>query len=131
MIGMDNKIEWDTKPLKAAVKKANYRNLGHAAASLRKDAIKSIVQSGSPSRPGEPVHTRYGLAKWALLYAVDKEAEEAVVGFSAHKVDEAMAAHELGERHKGTDYPARPTIGPALGRNASRLAESWGGSIGQ
>jgi hypothetical protein len=131
MIGVDGKAEFDGKPVEEAAKKAAYKNLGHAAASLRKEAIASIKKDRGPSPAGEPVHTRQGLAKRALLYAVDKEAEEAVVGFSAAVVDEAMAAHELGEPHKGTDFPKRPTIGPALERNASRLAETFEGTIGR
>jgi indolepyruvate ferredoxin oxidoreductase beta subunit len=52
-----------------AAKTAEFRNLGHAAASIRKDAVASIKTSDEPSPPGEPPHallseTARHLALW-------------------------------------------------------------------
>jgi hypothetical protein len=131
MIGIEAQTEFSEKPVKDAEKRAAYENLGHAAASLRKAAIASIEESSRPSEPGRPIHTRRGLARRAILYAVDRENEEAVVGFSAERIGDAMAAHELGEIYKGAAYPQRPTMIPALEASADRMGDQWRGSIGQ
>lgn len=117
------------KNIDVAVDKAAFRNFGHAAASIRKDAISTIEKSEKASEPGTPPHTRHGLAKRALQYAANKEG--AVIGFAASLVGQSMAAHEFGGQYKGEDYPARPTMGPALERGAPRFAGSWAGSVGQ
>ena len=65
----------------------------------------------------------------AIVYAADKES--AVVGPRHSVVGEAGAAHEFGEEFRGTDYPERSYMEPALDANLDRFAASWGGSIGE
>ena len=130
MIAMDTHVEFAAQPIKKAADKAVFESLGHAAGSTRRAAIKSIRKSAKPAAPDRPVHTKKGLAKRAVLYAADEELGEAVVGFSASVIGEAMAAHERGDFYRGTLYPKRPTIGPALEAGAARLGEAIEGSIG-
>jgi len=116
--------------IEIAEERARARNFGHAAAIIRKDAIASIVPDplGKPSPKGRPVATRRGLVRRAIVYAADKYG--AVIGPTANLVGTSMSAHEFGGEYKGGNYPARPTMGPALSRNTDRFAGSWRGSIG-
>ncbi len=131
MFSLTVKTEDTTKRVADAAQKANFKNLGHAAASLRKDAVASIQRSKGPSQPGQPVHTRKGLARRALLYAMSADKSSAVVGFSSSVIGRAMHAHEFGGEFRGQDYPERPVMTPALERAITRLAGEWKGTIGQ
>ena len=128
MFGMSVKVEMDTKPLTKAVDDSAFRNLGHAAASIRKTAIESIQQSAYPSAVGDPPHTRRGALPRSILFAVDSEG--AVIGPSFLAIVDVAAAHEFGEEFRGTQFPARPFMGPALEQNLDRFASQWAGSIG-
>lgn len=113
--------------------KGPYKSLGHGAASIRKTAIESIRQDplGEPSDPGQPIHTRRGFARRAILFAVDRMHDEAVIGFADSKIGDAMSGHELGERYKGADFPERPTMAPAMRESAFRFAQAFEGSLGE
>jgi len=110
-----------------------FRSLGNAAAAIRNTARSLIVRSKTPSAPGEAIHSATGQAAWsnAVLYAVDERAGDAVVGFNAAVMGESMSGHEKGERYMGTDFPERPTMGPALEINLVRFADEFEGSIGE
>ncbi|MCE9555917.1 MAG: hypothetical protein K8T91_21420 [Planctomycetes bacterium] len=112
-----------------AAKKAAFRNFGHAAASIRKDAMASIERSDAPSEPGEPPHTAGGLLPRSIAYAVDENG--AVIGPRASVVGQAGAAHEHGETFHGDDFPQREFMGPALDRAIPRIGGEWKGSIGE
>ena len=131
MIGIAVQIVDRLARVKAAADKAGYRNLGHAAASLRKTAALSIERSDEPSAPGEPPHTRRGQLPRAIRFDVDRTRQEAVIGPRASVVGEAGAAHEFGEEFRGTDYDERPYMGPALDVSLDRFASDWAGSIGE
>ena len=119
------------KEIKQTVSEGMYKNIGHAAASLSKDAKKSIRTSAKKSSPeGSPPYTRRGLFRRAIRYELDKQKKSAVVGFIASAVDQAARAHEFGGRYKGQDFPARPTMGPALERNQHRIGGQMAGRIG-
>ena len=122
-----------SKDVHKAVDKANFKSLGHAAASLRKAASKSIERApqGEASQPGEPPHTHKRVFfRRALRFDVDKQKQQAVVGFMASVIGDVGAVHEFGEQRGDIDFPERPTLGPALDANASRLGSEWAGSIG-
>jgi hypothetical protein len=114
-----------------AVQKTAYSGVRHAAMSIRKDIIGSIEQSQDPAEPGSPVRTRgrRGNVKRSIYAAVDGDA--AVIGPRYSFVGDAMEAHEFGTSRFGTDYPARPTSGPALDRNLDRFADWFAGRIGE
>lgn len=130
MIGVNVKVEDQTKKVVAAGEKAAYRNLRHAAASISKDMKASLETAPGPSAPGEAPHTHKGAyLRRAVRYFADQES--AVIGPMASIVGEAGAAHEHGEEFHGTDYPDRPFAGPALERNEGRLLDDWRGTIGE
>ena len=132
MLGMTAKVVDETHRVKEAVERTAYRNLGHAAASIRKTAIQSITKGKKPSEPGEPPHTRGRRKgfKRAILYAMEGK-EAAVVGTARSRVGEAGQPHEHGGRRGKQIYPPRPFMAPALGANLDRMAKDWEGSLGQ
>lgn len=129
MFGMSIKTEMNTKPLAKAVSDAAFRNLGHAAASIRKTALESIERSPDPSPPGTPPHTRRGQLERAIVYDYDRKDMTAVVGPRFSIVGLAGAAHEFGGEFRGQEYPERAFMEPALQSNLSRFAREWEGSV--
>jgi len=133
MIGVNVKTTDETPKVEAEVRKANYRNLGHAAASIRKFAAGLIKRGKRASDKGTPPRTRRGLLRRALRWAVEHRGqgdETAVVGPRASMVGTAAAAHEHGGTYKGEDYPQRPFMGPALEANLDRFADEWAKGLG-
>lgn len=127
---MTAQIEDTTLRVTDAAERATFRNLGHAAARISKDAKASLVTALGPSDPGEPPHTHQGaFLRRAVRYAADKE--EAVIGPQASIVGESGRAHELGEDFHGQAFPERPFMGPALEANEDRFASDFAGSIGE
>lgn len=114
--------------LKAA-EKANYNNLGHAAASLRRAAMAKIRRGKKKAKPGDPPHTRKGQLRRSIVYSVDRQRESAIIGPRHSVVGTAAAAHEFGGEFRGQRYPQRPFMGPTLEENASRLGRHWAGSV--
>jgi hypothetical protein len=131
----------NTRAVRNAADEAQFRNISHAAAGIRKDAIESIKSEPGPSQPGTPPHThtqgvtrkgktKRGVYPRAIAFAVDKAKQEAVIGPQFSAVGDSFAAHEHGSVYFGVDYPERPTMGPALDRQAPRFGDSFAGSIG-
>lgn len=126
--------ELQAKPVLKAAKDATFRNLGHAAASIRKAAIASIKPGAGPSSPGTPPHTqtskgkKRGVLPRAIAYAV--EGETAVIGPRKSVAGISGAAHEHGGTFRGQSYPQRRFMGPALDAAAPRIGSQWAGTIG-
>jgi hypothetical protein len=131
MIGFTSEIVAHLDKVAKAEQKAAFRNVGHGAARIRKDAQASIERSDEPSAPGTPPHTRRGHLRRAIVYDYDPREQSAVVGPRASIVGDAGAAHEFGEEFRGYDYDARAFMGPSLEKNVPRFAGDWEGSIGQ
>jgi hypothetical protein len=151
MIGMSVKIEDRTKRVEKAADKAVFRNLQHAAASLRKDARSTIKRApkeqrvGSKSRKGKkvrrarhaaspegtPPFTQRGQLLNAIVFDVAPDKSSAIVGPRYSVVGTSAEAHEFGGQYKGQEYPERPFMEPALERAESRFAGSFSGSIGE
>jgi phage gpG-like protein len=141
MIGLAVTIASNFQKVEQSADKASFKNLGHAASRIRKDAIDSVVPSDEPSKPGTPPHTRNRVSKKgkqlkgqlqrAIVFSHDKEKQEAVIGPRESIVGESAAAHEFGGDYKGQDFPIRSFMGPALTANLDRFASDWAGSIGE
>ena len=141
MLGLAVTIVDEMQRVADAAKAAEFRNLSHAAAAIRKTEIESIKPASGPSRPGEPPHThtagltksgknRKGVLPKSIAYDVDKTAGIAVIGPRASIVGEAGGAMEHGGEFRGDEYPARPFAAPALEQNLDRFAQEWAGSVG-
>jgi hypothetical protein len=114
------------------VSTAAYRNMEHAAASIRKDIIASIKVSDRhhPANPGQPPHTRKRLLPRSIVYYVRPDGKYAIIGVVKDKAGTVAKAFEFGGRYKGGDYPKRPFMLPGLERGMPRFAGRWRGSIG-
>jgi len=145
MIGMQFKLDlWNPKRVTDAADRAIVKNLSHAAASIRKREIESIVPAEGPSAPGTPPHTRSRIVKSgknkgkqrqgeiqrAIVFVVDKAKQEAVIGPRFSVVGTSASAHEFGGEYRGQTYPERSFAAPALEKTQDRFAASFAGSIG-
>jgi hypothetical protein len=123
------------KAVEKAADKAAFRNFGHAAARIRKDAAESIITTfKKPSAPGRPPHTHKGAflrRAWRFAVYQDSKGGGAVVGPRASIVGKGGMPHEYGGRYLGQDFAERATALPALQRNVARFANDWAGSIGE
>jgi hypothetical protein len=129
MIGIRIRTEFNSRKITRKAKDANFRSLGHAAASIRLTAKRSIRRSKTESSPGTPPHTRKGQLKKSIVYAVEKQKETAVIGPDIAIVGQSAMAHEFGGRYRGDRYDRRPFMGPALRKMKDRLPRKWAGSI--
>lgn len=89
----------------------NLRSVGYLISTLAKGKIQ---RSKTKSQPGEPPHTRRGLIRKAIRYAVADDRRSVVVGPAYSMIGTAGEAHEHGGRYKGETFPQRPFMGPAL-----------------
>ena len=112
-----------------AANRAAFKNFGHAAARIRKDAIESIIVSPVASMLGTPPHTRRKQLRNAITF--DSNEFGAVIGPRYSVAGESGSAHEFGGEYKGAHYPERAFMGPALENNLDRFASEWRGSIGE
>jgi hypothetical protein len=128
---MDAKVTYidERNRVTDAVDRAAFKNFGHAAARIRKDAIESIVVSPVASTPGTPPHTRRKQLTNAIVFDANKDG--AVIGPRFSRVGDAGAAHEFGGEFRGQLYPERQFMLPALESNLDRFADEWRGSVGE
>ena len=130
MIRFEVTTQDHTDKVVKAADKAQFRNFGHAAASIRKDAAASIEKADGPSALGSPPHTHKRVfLRRALRFSVSKT--DAVIGPVASVVGDVGQVHEFGGRRGDQQFPARPFMYPALERQSDRFAGQWSGSIGE
>jgi hypothetical protein len=129
MIGARARTRFDAGKVRSRVKKANIESLGHAGATIRLTARRSIRKRKGPSAPGTPPHTRQGQLRRAIVYAVEKREERVVIGPEYAVVGPAGMPHEFGGRFRGQRYRRRPFMGPALMKVKDRLPRKWAASV--
>ena len=115
--------------VKAKAQQGNFKSLGHAAASIRLIARRSIRRRKSTAMPGSPPNTRRGQLKRSIMYSLDKQRGVAIIGPDFDVVGAAGKAHEFGGRFRRERYPKRPFMGPALEKVRDRLPPMWANSI--
>ena len=131
MFGTTVKVENNFKRVAEKEKRGTAKSILHGAAIVRRVAQQSIVRTAKSmhSSPGSPVFTHQGTwFKRSILFAADKDI--AVVGPSHSKVGEVGYYHEFGRTRRGTKFPERPTMGPALENSLHRFADGFRNSIG-
>ena len=74
MIGVKVKDKFNPAKIKDAVKRANFRNLGHAGAAIRLTARRSIRKSKNASVRDTASHET-GTVERGILYAVEQMLE--------------------------------------------------------
>ncbi len=115
--------------VKAKTQQGNFKSLGHAAATIRLVARRSIRRRKTAAMPGTPPNTRRGQLKRSIVYALDKQRGVALIGPDFDVVGAAGKAHEFGGRFRRERYPKRPFMGPALEKVKDRLPPMWANSI--
>jgi len=128
-IGFQVKTRADIPKVLRKVRRANIENLGHAGASIRLTAKRSIRKSPNPAEPGKPPKTRRGQLRSAIRFAVEKNRQRVVIGPDFRIVGQSARAHEFGGRYRKQRYPKRPFMGPALTKTKDRLPRHWAGSV--
>jgi len=131
MFGMDVKITERFRAVQEAADRAIYKNIRHAAFSIRKYIQDSIRTSPTASEPGEPVSTRGKRSNVKNSIFVAADDNTALIGPRFSFVGDVMEAHEFGKTYKGDRFAARPTMGPGLEANTDRFADTFRGSIGE
>lgn len=107
------RVEDNTKRVRDAARRATFKNLGHAGASLRLAARRLIRTRQKYSEPGMPPSTRRGALRNSILYAVEGD-HTVVIGPSANLISDVARVHE----HGGTQRP-RAVLG---GRESTLVA---------
>lgn len=111
------------------VKRENPKRIGHGAAILRKIARRSIRKSNKPAPAGRPPRTRRGQLRRAILYALIKRREMAMIGPSARIVGIAGAEHELRDSRRKPIRHQRPFMRPSLEKAAPNFPNQWEGFL--
>jgi len=128
-IGMNIKTRSDIPKVLRKARRANIENLGHAGASIRLTAKRSIRKSANPAEPGRPPKTRRGRLRNSIRFAVERNRQRVLIGPDQRIVGQSGRAHEFGGRYRKQRYPKRPFMGPALTKTKDRLPKYWAGSI--
>jgi hypothetical protein len=93
-------IKDNTDAVRKAMRRAAFKNLGHAGASLRLAARRLIRTRQTASDPGSPPSTRRGALRNSILYAVEGD-HTVVIGPSVTLISDVARVHE----HGGTQRP--------------------------
>ena len=149
MIAVQTKFEKRLERLQKAAERAKQGSLSSAAYLIRDAAIQSISISKrvkgyfwktnkqgtrvratyyEPSPPGQPIlgHRKgKGFFQRGIKYAVDKQKEDALIGFTHSQFEKIMSLHEHGLE----GYDQRPTMRPALEANVDKFHRDWKASI--
>jgi hypothetical protein len=150
MIGAQTKFEARLERLQKAAERAKEGSLSSAAYLVRETAIESIKISKrvrgyfwktnkrgkrvlatyyEPAPVGQPIlgHRKgKGFFRRGIQYAVDRQKEDAVVGFTHAYFETTMHPHEHGTE----GFDQRPTMHPALEANIDKFHSNWRASIG-
>jgi hypothetical protein len=96
VIQIRTRVRFDKGRVKKKVQAANFRSLGHAAATIRLTAKRSIRKRKKPSNPGSPPSTQTGMLRRVLRYEVNRNREEAVIGPVNEIAGRLWNLHEFG-----------------------------------
>ncbi len=110
-----------------------FARTAHAIMETAQESIEPQQHLGDRSRPGEPPKTNVrrrgtkGRLPKSIIYAADPEG--AVVGPTARLMGYAAGVHEHGGERRGVQYPARPTMAPALEQEITTFADEFDGML--
>jgi len=130
MVDIKTTTEFQRQRLQEAADKGIFRGLTHAASSLRKRAASVITRSPIASPPGFPPHTKKGLLRRSIRFAISGDKKSVVIGPMESVVGQSGAAHEFGGVFKGTRFDKRPFMGPSLEEAVPRFAGFFRGIMG-
>lgn len=118
MIGISCKTTNRFNSLERKLQQANFKNLGHAAATLRTIVRNSIKTRKKTSKPGQPPSGPTRQLKNSILYDVDRPRQRAIIGpiKLSGKTGRAPATLERGGKIKTKTRTVKVKNKP--GRNA-------------
>jgi len=129
MIGYRVKTRSDVPKVIRKIRRENPTRLEHGAALVRLIARRSIRTSKRPAPRGQPPRTRgQRRLRNAILYAVIKARETALIGPSHRIVGICGSEHEKGYSGR-KKMQQRPFMVPALERASPRLPKQWEGFL--
>ena len=107
------RTKWQPGRLEKAVDRAVEPSLGKAAFAIRQTAIEEIQPETGPSEPGTPPHThtggkgrKKGVLPAAIVYDVDEQKQEAVIGPRESVAGDVGRAFEFGGEFRGERSPS-------------------------
>ena len=103
------------------------RALNRTAFRVMTDARESIQITRTPSRPGQPPHSRRGRLPQSIAFAVEDDQLTAFIGPRYSKVNRIGETMEFGGMFRGRNSAARPFMRPAMERNLDFFVASFGG----
>lgn len=106
------------------------KRLSRSAFLIRRVARAQFVRRRGRAKAGSPPHTRRGKLPRSILYYVDRQREEAVIGPAAHLAGKSGKPHEHGGKYRGARYDERPFMGPALEAMLDQIPGQFSGLIG-
>lgn len=93
-------------------------------------SLNKLKTRRQASKPGEPPLTsQQRQLKRAILFDVEKDKLDAVVGPTFPKLATIGKIHEFGGTFNGRRYPKRAFMRPALLKASPRLSRFWANSI--
>jgi len=149
VIAVQTKFEKRLERLEKAAERAKQGSLSSAAFLVRDAAVESIRITKAirgyfwktnkkgkrvratyyePAPVGQPIlgHRKgKGFFRRGIKYAVDKQKQDAVIGFAHSQFETIMALHEHGTE----GYDRRPTMQPALEKSVDKFHRDWAASI--
>ncbi len=92
---------------------------------VRKNKKRGTFGYAGASVPGTPHHTRKGLSRKAIQFAIDRPKNTLYVGPSFKIIGPVSGVHERGGEFRGATYPKRAVMVPTLHRNWSIIKRNF------
>ena len=129
MVGVKVRTKMKTRKLKRKAQTGAFKSLGHAGATIRLLAKRSIRKRKKQSPEGAPPSTQTKRLPHAIVFAVEKQRLRVLIGPAKSLVGMAGAEHEHGGKWRRERFEKRPFMAPALEKARNRLPRHWAGSV--
>jgi len=127
-------FRWYGQDIITKADRATFRTLNRAAAAIRLTAKRSMKykkKRGDKAPEGMPPNTHSKRLPNAIIYAVDKQNREAVIGPSFELIRDVGGAHEQGLNFRGHQYRPRPFMYPAATKIVPKMPAMWAEAFGK
>lgn len=129
MVGVKARTKMTPRKLKRKAQTGTFKSLGHAGATIRLIAKRSIRKRKKESPEGTPPSTQTKRLPHAIVFAVEKQHLRVLIGPAKSMVGIAGAEQEHGGKWRRERFDKRPFMAPALEKARSRLPRHWSGSV--
>lgn len=128
MVGVRARTKMKPRKLKRKAQTGTFKSLGHAGATIRLIAKRSIRKRKKQSPEETPPSTQTKRLPNAIVFAVEKQRLRVLIGPAKSLAGIAGAEHEHGGKWRKERFGKRPFMAPALEKARSRLPRHWAGS---